>query len=75
VARQRALIPDRQLTPRERDVIRGVVAGRTNAEIADELGVGEQAVKNLLSGVYHKYQVRNRLQLAVLVLRDGLLPP
>ena len=75
MARQRALIPDRQLTPRERDVIRGVVAGRTNAEIADELGVGEQAVKNLLSGVYHKYQVRNRLQLAVLVLRDGLLPP
>ena len=75
MARQRALNPDRQLTPRERDVIRGVVAGRTNAEIADELGVGEQAVKNLLSGVYHKYQVRNRLQLAVLVLRDGLLPP
>jgi len=75
VARQRALNPDRQLTPRERDVIRGVVAGRTNAEIADELGVGEQAVKNLLSGVYHKYHVRNPLQLAVLVLRDGLLPP
>ena len=72
---QSALIPNRQLTPRERDVIRGVVAGRTNAEIANELGIGEQAVKNLLSGVYHKYHVRNRLQLAVLVLRDGLLPP
>ena len=75
MARQKALIPNRQLTPRERDVIRGVVAGRTNAEIANELGIGEQAVKNLLSGVYHKYYVRNRLQLAVLVLRDGLLPP
>jgi DNA-binding NarL/FixJ family response regulator len=37
------------LMPREREVVRGVVAGRTNREIARELDLGEQAIKNVLS--------------------------
>jgi len=40
------------LTLRERDVVGGVVAGRTNREIADELGLTSQAVKNLRSAVF-----------------------
>ena len=63
------------LTPRERDVVRGVVFGRTNREIARELNVGEQAVKNLLSIVYQKCHVRSRLQLALFAVQENLLPP
>jgi DNA-binding CsgD family transcriptional regulator len=57
------------LTPRERDVVRRVVAGRTNREIADELGLTIQAVKNLLSTVFLKCHVRNRVELTLFVLR------
>ena len=62
------------LTPRERDVVRGVIFGRTNREIARELNVGEQAVKNLLSIVYQKCHVRSRLELALLAVHENLLP-
>src|SRR3954452_18823419 len=34
------------LTPRECDVVRGIVDGRTNRAIAFELGITEQSVKN-----------------------------
>jgi len=57
------------LTPRERDVVGGVLAGRTNREIANELGLSEQTVKNVLSTVYQKWQVRSRLELALFMLR------
>jgi len=60
------------LTPRERDILRGVVAGRTNRELARELGLNEQSVKNVLSIVYQKCQVRNRLELALFALRREL---
>jgi len=62
------------LTPRERDVVRGVIFGRTNREIARELNVGEQAVKNLLSIVYQKCHVRSRLELALFAVQENLLP-
>jgi DNA-binding NarL/FixJ family response regulator len=61
------------LTPRERDVVRGVVAGRKNREMAQQFGLTEQAVKNVLSNVYHKCHVRNRLELAMLALRHHLV--
>jgi two-component system nitrate/nitrite response regulator NarL len=62
-----------ELTPREREVVRGLIAGRTNREIALDLGLTEQAIKNILSAIYAKYQVRNRLELALLALRKNLL--
>ena len=61
------------LTPRERDVVRGVGAGLTNRELAGELGLNEQTVKNVLSTVYLKCHVRNRLELALFAFRHQLL--
>jgi len=55
--------PHLVLTPRERDVVRGwSPAGRTAR--SRHLDLGEQAVKNVLSTVYQKCHVRNRLELA-----------
>ena len=65
--------PDLMLTPRERDLVRAVAAGRTNREIANELNLGEQAVKNVLSVVYQKCHVRNRLELALFAIANGLV--
>jgi len=63
------------LTPRERDVVRGVMGGRTNQEIARDCGVTVQSVKNVLSVVYGKCFVRSRLELALYAVRRRLVSP
>ena len=60
--------------PRERDLVRGIVAGQTNREVAQSLGLTEQAIKNALSIVYQKCRGRNRLELALFAVRQGLVP-
>lgn len=65
--------PHSMLTPRERDLVRGIVAGKTNHAMARELGISEQSVKNALSTSYQKCHVRNRLQLALLAVRRRLV--
>jgi DNA-binding CsgD family transcriptional regulator len=66
------LYPMAVLTARDRDVIALVLAGHTNAEIARRLNIQLQTLKNALSAIYDKLGVSTRLQLAVLLLRDGV---
>jgi DNA-binding NarL/FixJ family response regulator len=61
------------LTPRERDVLRLVAAGGTNAQVAADLGVGEETVKTLLGRVYVKLGVRRRAEAVSVAQRAGLL--
>lgn len=56
-----------QLTQRERRVAEAVAAGKTNKEVARELEITERTVKAHLGAVFEKLNVRDRLQL-VLVL-------
>lgn len=56
-----------QLTQRERRVAEAVAAGKTNKEVARELEITERTVKAHLGAVFDKLNVRDRLQL-VLVL-------
>jgi DNA-binding NarL/FixJ family response regulator len=67
-------IPRIYLTAREIDVVHLVVRGQSNAQIAEQLGIQLQTVKNLLSALYGKLGVATRLQLAVLALRTGFDP-
>jgi DNA-binding NarL/FixJ family response regulator len=53
----------RPLTPRERQVLRGVFSGRTNKEIAHKLGVSESLVKAFVQQLFRKAGVRSRAQL------------
>jgi DNA-binding NarL/FixJ family response regulator len=64
-------MPRMHLTTREIEVVRLVVRGHSNAEIAALLGIQLQTVKNLLSALYGKLGVSTRLQLAVLAMRTG----
>jgi two-component system, NarL family, nitrate/nitrite response regulator NarL len=61
-----------KLTPRERELVRGITRGRSNREIASELGISEQTVKNQLTVVFQKLHIKNRLELAVYAMRHGL---
>jgi DNA-binding NarL/FixJ family response regulator len=53
------------LTPRERQIVAEVVAGRTNKEIAQELCVSLQTIKHHLTNIFQKVGVHNRLELAL----------
>lgn len=60
------------LTPRERQIIHAVARGKGNREIAEELNLSTQTVKNQLSALYAKLNVRSRVQLALYALQNGL---
>lgn len=66
-------IPRIYMTAREIEVVQLLVRGQSNAEIAAQLGIQLQTVKNLLSALYAKLGVSTRLQLVLLALRTGFV--
>ncbi len=60
------------LTPRERDIVLVLLKGASNKEIASELGLGEQTVKNYLASIYGKLKVSNRVELVLYARESGL---
>jgi DNA-binding CsgD family transcriptional regulator len=52
-----------RLTRRETDIVRRVVDGRRNIEIAEEIDISEQTVKDHLSNIYIKTGAENRIAL------------
>jgi DNA-binding NarL/FixJ family response regulator len=68
--------PDLQLlTDREREVLLLLGRGSTNAEIADELIIGEATVKTHVARVITKLGLRDRTQAVVYCYEHGLLRP
>ncbi|TLS51620.1 response regulator transcription factor [Paenibacillus antri] len=64
---------DPSLTPRELDIIRRVGEGRSNKEIAEELALSVGTVKNHISLVLDKLELRDRTQLAIYAIRHDLI--
>jgi two-component system, NarL family, nitrate/nitrite response regulator NarL len=60
------------LTARELDVIRAVVGGHTNKEIAKQFGVTEDTVKHHLTSIFDKVGTSNRLELALFAIHHHL---
>jgi NarL family two-component system response regulator LiaR len=61
------------LTAREFDVLRHIVLGRSNREIAAALDIGDETVKTHVARVLSKLQVENRAQAIVQALKQGLV--
>lgn len=62
------------LTPQEQKVLLLAIKGRTNGEIASELGVAQNTVKNHLAHIYAKMGVSNRTELASEYLQQSSKP-
>ena len=62
-----------ELTERELDVLRELVGGAGNAEIAEKLGISERCVKMHITDMLSKTGFKNRLQLAVRARAGGLV--
>ncbi|MGW2547239.1 LuxR C-terminal-related transcriptional regulator, partial [Kitasatospora sp. NPDC001574] len=68
-----AAAPAAPLTRREHEVLRWAATGRTNPEIAAQLGLTCNTVTGYLKSAMHKLGVRNRTELALAARESGLL--
>jgi len=62
---------EESLSPREQEVLRQIAQGYSNREIAQNLFIAEQTVKNHVSVIYSKLGVRDRVQALRLAVEAG----
>jgi DNA-binding NarL/FixJ family response regulator len=65
--------PDSELSSREREVLRHLVEGFSNKEIANQLGITEATVKCHVSTILMRLNVSDRTQAVVTALQRGLV--
>jgi DNA-binding NarL/FixJ family response regulator len=66
-------MPAVELTPRESEVLVCITQGRSNREIADELGIAEKTVRIHVSSLLEKMGARDRTQATIYALQRGLV--
>lgn len=61
------------LTSREIDILKGIVDGKTNKEIGKDLDISDKTVRNHLYNIFKKLGVTDRTQVAIMVLKSGII--
>lgn len=71
--RQEDVNPFTELSEREFDVLRLIAAGKSNAEIAAALVIGESTVKTHIGSILRKLHLDDRTQAAVYAWQEGIV--
>ena len=71
--RRNELNPFTELSEREFDVLRLIAAGKSNAEIAETLVIGENTVKTHIGSILRKLHLDDRTQAAVYAWQQGIV--
>ncbi len=61
------------LTEREKAIISLIVDGKSNKEIADTLAFAEGSIKNYITAILNKFNLKDRTQLAIFVIKNNLI--
>lgn len=72
-ARLLSLKPPHRLSVRELEVLKLMVEGHSNSEIAAHLYLSRNTVKTHVRGIFNKLGVDHRVQAAVTALRQGIV--
>lgn len=62
-----------EITDREFEILKLIVQGKSNVEIAKELFISVHTVKSHVSAILEKFSVGDRVQVAVKAVREGLI--
>jgi DNA-binding NarL/FixJ family response regulator len=62
-----------RLTAREIDIMKSIARGKTNAEIAHDLFIGEATVRTHVSNLLGKLDLRDRVQIVVFAYESGVV--
>lgn len=62
-----------KLTKRELQVLKLVAIGKLNRQVAEEMEISERTVKNHVSNIFKKIDVKDRTQAAVFAIRNNLI--
>jgi DNA-binding NarL/FixJ family response regulator len=66
-------LPDSELSSREMEVLRLLMSGKKNKDIASMLGITEATVKSHVSAILMRLNVNDRTEAVVTALRRGLV--
>jgi two-component system response regulator DegU len=61
------------LTPRETEILHYIAQGFLNKQIAAELGISEQTIKNHVTSILRKLNANARTEAVVVAIRQGLI--
>ena len=64
-----------RLTDRELEILQLVAKGRLNREIASELYISENTVRNHIRNILDKLQMHSRMEAAMYAVRQRLIDP
>ena len=71
--RLQTLSAEPDITAREREILAKIALGNANKEIAAQLGIAEDTVKQHVSRILHKRRVNDRAQATAEAIRRGLV--
>ena len=65
--------PVRELTPRQAEILHSITLGLTNADIAKQLDIREDSVKEHINAIFVKIGAANRSEAVAIAFRKHLL--